>query len=514
MPAKKTKSKRTPTRLSATIVIGVLLLSVVLAFASSGFQNVQGFLSFLVVTSLCALLFWLAWHALQPEKPPSWLLWLAIGAAVFRLLLGVVWLLALPTGGYDTPVQNAGYVMEDAYNRDTAAWDLAQSGQPLVSAFHGASSTDQYGGLLFLSAAVYRYLSPQHLPLLIVLLAATVSGLAVAFTWAFVQRIWGTRVAWIAAWALALYPESALLGSSQMREAFTVCLGPLALLGLQRLLQRQRGAWPLLVVAFAAAAFFSWPFVSALVLLLFVAYCAQTKWALLRDRRFWLALAIAGVLGIAYILIAKDAAQLWLVQSARWQAYVSANASGWVARQFERMPLWGQIPFLILYGISRPLLPAALAAGGLPIWTIIGVWRAAGWTVLLAFLAYASYLAIRTRQAWALALSLAGWVVSLVASYRGGGDLWDNPRYRSAFAAVQIALAAWAWVESKDSRDPWLRRTAVSLGLMIIWFMPWYLRRYSAFTWPIVEIYQVIGLGLASAGLYLIWDWVGTSSQK
>jgi hypothetical protein len=512
MPPKKRKTKQnfTPLALAAA---GPILLAAVLAFISSPFQA-SAFLSFLIVASLCVLLFWLAWRSLQPEKAPRWLLWLAIGAAGFRLLLGVVWLLALPAGGYDTPVQNAGYVMEDAYNRDTAAWELARTNEPLVSAFQGASPSDQYGGLLFLSAAIYRYLSPaQHLPLLVLMLAASVSGLAVAFTWAFTRRVWGERVGWLAAWALALYPEAALLGSSQMREAFTVCLVPLASLGLQRVLKRQSG-WPFLIVAFATAAFFSWPFVSALALLLFVAYCAQTKWALLRDRRFWFAAVVAGALGVAYIFLVKDAAQLWLVQSARWQAYVSANASGWVARQFERMPLWSQIPFLIFYGILRPLLPAAVAAGGPPIWTIIGVWRAAGWTVLLAFLVYASYLAVRTRQAWALALSLAGWVVSLVASYRGGGDLWDSPRYRSAFAAIQIALAAWAWVESKESRDPWLRRTAVSLGLMILWFLPWYLRRYTAFTWPIVEIHQVIGLGIASAGLYLIWDWAGTVSRK
>jgi hypothetical protein len=42
---------------------------------------------------------------------------------------------------------------------------------------------------------------------------------------------------------------------------------------------------------------------------------------------------------------------------------------------------------------------------------------------------------------------------------------------------------------------------------MIFWFAPWYLRRYANFEWPIVELQHVIGLGLASALLYVIWDW-------
>src|SRR5690606_2788577 len=162
-------------------------------------------------------------------------------AMLLRFALGAVWLLGLPAWGYDTDVQNHGYVMEDAYNRDTAAWVFAHSGEPLVEAFRGYSATDQYGGLLFLSAAVYRYLGAEiHQPLLVLMLAAAVSGLAVAFTWAAAQRGFGGKVARLAAWGLALYPEAVLLGSSQMREAFTVCLVPMLLLGLQQALAKPR----------------------------------------------------------------------------------------------------------------------------------------------------------------------------------------------------------------------------------------------------------------------------------
>jgi hypothetical protein len=478
-------------------------------------KNFSDWMPFLAIFVICALIFWLAWRALQPEKPPRWPLYLAIGAALFRLALGVVWFVELPAGGYDTEVQNAGYVMEDAFNRDRAAFELAQSNQPLFTAFQEYSVTDQYGGLLFLSAGVYRYLGgTQHQPLLVLTLAAAVSGLAVAFTWAFARRAWGEQVALLAAWGLALYPEAVLLGSSQMREAFTGCLVPMALLGLQRVMKKiDRSSILLLVIPIAVAAFLTWPFVLSLVLLLVLSYLALDKWRLLHDQRVWSGLGLALVLGFVYIVFSSDLAQAWLVQSARWQAYVSANASGWVAREFERMPLWEQLPSLMIYGIFRPLLPAALTAGGPPIWAAIGIWRALGWTILLALLVYATYLALRSA-AWKQlpgALLLSGWIVSLTASYRGGGDLWDNPRYRSAFAAIQVAVAAWAWVRHTETKDPWLRRAFGSGLLLIAWFIPWYLRRYAGLSWwPIVELYQVIGLGLVSAVLYVIWDWVGS----
>ena len=96
------------------------------------------------------------------------------------------------------------------------------------------------------------------------------------------------------------------------------------------------------------------------------------------------------------------------------------------------------IPFLLSYGIFRPLLPAALIADGLPLWRGVAIWRALGWTALLAMLIYASYLVLRKRQIFETsgALIISNWAVILVASYRGGGALWDNPRYRSAFAVT------------------------------------------------------------------------------
>ncbi len=211
----------------------IILLAISLAFVSNGFENAKGWLPFFLILGFCAALLLLAWKSIKGVSPPKWLWALLLGAALLRLGLGVFWLEALPAWGYDTPVQQAGYVMEDAYNRDRAAWDLAQSDLPLVESFQGYSSRDQYGGLLMLSAGVYRYSGANtHFPLLMISLAATFSAIALLYVWAFAKGLWGQKVAAIAAWGLALYPEAALLGSSQMREAFSLTLTMFALYAL------------------------------------------------------------------------------------------------------------------------------------------------------------------------------------------------------------------------------------------------------------------------------------------
>ena len=93
-------------------------------------------------------------------------------AFVVRLAAGVTLQLVLPVAGYDEEVQKAGYVFFDAYQRDGQAWELASSGQSLTTAFRGEGFiSDQYGGLLALSAATYRLLSPDlHRPALILIL--------------------------------------------------------------------------------------------------------------------------------------------------------------------------------------------------------------------------------------------------------------------------------------------------------------------------------------------------------
>ncbi len=204
-----------------------------------------------------------------------------------------------------------------------------------------------------------------------------------------------------------------------------------------------------------------------------------------------------------------DLVNWWLRKSASWQAYQSERASGWMQKVFDGTPELLHIPILVGYGILRPFLPAALiASSNSPLWPWITIWRAAGWTILLGLLLYASFRAWNRKDndRIAQALMIFTWLVILVASFRGGGDQDDNPRYRAAFACVQIALAAWGWVSYRQSMDAWFHRAVVMLGLVLAWFIPWYLRRYTTFQWPVENLFLTLGLGLASGLLYLAWD--------
>jgi hypothetical protein len=468
----------------------------------------------------------LGWTALKADRKielPHSLAWLVVGAALLRLTAGAFWFVALPAWGYGSPVEQAGYIMADAEARDTAAWQLANSGEPLWTAFRDFRLADQYGGLLFTSALVYRYLGGDlHQPLQMVVLSASFSALAVALVYAFARRAWEARVAWIAAWILALFPEAVLLGSSQMREAFTITLAAAAFYGLVRSHQDRTGsglAW--IAGSLILCLVLSPPFAVVLLVMLTVQALSLNHWRALRQPRFWMLIGVMAIIAAAGIWLSwsriapegidNPVALIgwWLKQSAKWQATVARRASGWLQRIFRTMPGWSQIPFLLLYGIAQPFLPAAILQSSIPLWRGIAIWRALGWTALLVLLAFA------TLRAWARhgrgelasGLALVAWGGILLASLRSGGDLWDNPRYRTAFAGLQAALVAWAWVEQQRRPNPWLRRLAVSAGLVLAWFLPWYLRRYTPIPWMVVDLFKTVGLGLASAVLYGIWDW-------
>jgi peptidoglycan/LPS O-acetylase OafA/YrhL len=135
--------------------------------------------------------------------------------------------------------------------------------------------------------------------------------------------------------------------------------------------------------------------------------------------------------------------------------------------------------------------------------------------VLLPFLLYAPLRAIRERRtsAFSLGLSLAAWAVILAASYRSGSDQWDNVRYRSAFAALQVGLAGWVWSVQVQRPDPWLRRILAGILALLAWFVPWYVRRISEFQWPVQDVLKTVGLGVATWILFLIWDWARGANQ-
>jgi MFS superfamily sulfate permease-like transporter len=83
------------------------------------------------------------------------------------------------------------------------------------------------------------------------------------------------------------------------------------------------------------------------------------------------------------------------------------------------------------------------------------------------------------------------------------------------FSGVQIALAAWVWVRYREYHDPWLKHIVVSLGLVLIWFIPWYMRRYFSFSWPLSDFFHTVIAGVLSVAVYFILQlWRSKSINK
>ncbi len=512
----------------------IVVISLLLCLVSNNFSSLQDWGSFVLVMVIAAGILVIGLWLLGKENLPVWLIRLVIAGALIRLVFGAIWFIALPVWGHGTEAEKAGYVMADAGSRDTAAWKLAQSQKSLWSAFQNNRTSDQYGGLLFLSAAIYRATgSAAHHPLLMILITASVSALAIGFTWAFARHAWDEKIAGLAAWIMALFPEAVLMGSSQMREAFTITFGIMAFYGLLIYQKKHKPAlltW--LVIPLLLYLPFSPPFAALLVGMLGLAAISpllsrfqfrSSSW------RLWLTiliLALLALLGLWLTLRQFTPAGMnnplemlswWLRKSATLQALFSKQASGWIQKTFKIIPEWAQLPLLVGYGVLQPFLPAALVVGSqAPIWPWITVVRSIGWTLLLVLLVYSPFLAFRrnANQPLARVLSLIVWIGILIASFRGGGDMWDNPRYRTAFLGIQVSLAAWTWFQHKRVADPWLRRFVLGFAAVFTWFIPWYMRRYFGLNWPVSDLFKTIAAGLVSAVLLILWDWARSQRIK
>jgi hypothetical protein len=507
--------------------IALFGLSFILAWVSSGFEGVQNWGSFLVVLILASGIMLGGWVAVKADKSldlPEWLGWLIIGAALLRLLAGGIWYAGLPSWGYGSEVEQAGYIMADAHLRDTTAWKFSQSAKPLWEAFSGTRNVDQYGGMLFLSALVYRYLGGGgHLSLQMIILTASFSSLTILFTWAFARRLWSKEVAGLAAWLLALFPDAIILGSSQMREAFLMTLVSASLYGLVR--YRQDRSWSglfWLICGLVLMLPFSPPIAGVFIVVVFIMAFSIDGWQVFQQPRFWIILAgiaiVAGLgIWLAWERIAPEGISnpislvtWWFQQSARWQAHFVKRSSPLIRKIFKTTPTWTHTLILMGYGIVQPFLPGAILDQGIPIWKGVAIWRSLGWTILLPFLVAAPLLlwGQRERRRLALGLTIVVWIGILIASMRSGGDLWDNPRYRAIFISLLAVMVAWIWYSQRDSRTPWLSRSIIGLGIILAWFVPWYLQRSGLISWPVTDVFKTLGLGLTSVILVLVWLFV------
>jgi len=227
----------------------IVLLLAALVAAIDGFGLwLSGWVAYTVLLGIGALAIYATWKAVNPSARATNA---ALASFALRLGFGIALILLLPVVGYQNNIEHqAGYVYTDAYIRDNQAWELAISTKPLSDAFSGQYSGDQYGGMLATSAFLYRTLSPDaHRPLLPIIVGATLSAIGVLCLWKAAQAWLDDRTALLAAWMFTLYPESVLLGSSQMREGIVIPATAIAFYGLSEVLARRRSGWLWLAAA-------------------------------------------------------------------------------------------------------------------------------------------------------------------------------------------------------------------------------------------------------------------------
>jgi hypothetical protein len=469
-------------------------------------------------------LLYLAWKLVERDGAGKQLFTLVLVGLFLRIGVGVALYQGLPRWGYDEKAQRAGYVYWDAYKRDTDAYARARSDLPLITAFTTPKPSDQYGGVLFLSSLIYRHIRlPEHHPLLVTTLFASISLLGVLFTWGFLKRAFDEKIAWVGALVVLLYPEAILLSASQMREPFLMSAVAMALYGYSSMRSGQMRAGSLLC-GFAVGVLtfpISPPTVPILLLLLVAAWAWER-----RDRRRVIAaigLAAFIIAGIAMMVSAKawaslegvdgsllEVTQSWLANTtAPWRITLVSGQSDILDVILDRLPGALQVPFLVTFGLLQPLLPAAIIAPGASIWRIVGILRSLGWAISLPVLFYATIKGMRkqSRHTLILYFVILFWAAAALSSVRAPSYQWDNPRYRATFIAVQAGLMAWGWMIAGRSRDPWLKRAFILFAIPAIVVTAWYYGRYSgafSMSFELTAISSVVLVGVSLAGMSLL----------
>ena len=491
-------------RLIFSLPIALILGAVVSLLSPGSFWI--GWLASFIILLPCLYLMFTAWQWGDGGKLLAWMMILAF---LLRLGIGIGVSKALPVYGYKTEVQWHGYLFRDSHERDIAAWNLAQSDAPLWTSFSSEIKVDQYGGLLSLSAAIYRYLSPDaHRPFLVLLLGAFATAIGIPFFIKGISLRWNKRLANLAAWIVILYPDSVLFGSSQMREPFMLGLSAIAFWAvLSR--DKLKVRLPVFLASLAGMLLISSRLAVAIAAFLVV-------WAIIDELlpRFrgpkWVVWG-SMILGAVVITALSFG---WFVESASLDIYMTEQSSGWVQKIIKEAGESFRVPFIVAYGLAQPVLPAAIAEPTIPLWRLIMVPRAAGWYLLAPVFIYglfSAFKALPKRDRWIWLWTgafLLLWL--LLSSYRAGGDAWDNPRYRTAFLPWFALLAGWAVLQAIDHRDVWLARWLLVEAIFLGFFTNWYFSRYYLW-WGRLSfekmVIWIIGLSavVLSSGLWGKW---------
>jgi hypothetical protein len=435
---------------------------------------------------------------------------LMLATFIVRMVMGIFLYKGLPVMGFNNPVSKAGYVFSDAHDRDQAAYQIATSGGLLKQDLSKFRAADQYGGLLALSAVIYQVFSSDvQRPLIMVMVSAFAMTLGLAFLFSTVTKKWGRKLALAACWVFALYPDGILLGSSQMREP--ILIGLTCLLFWISLRWKER---PIRVLVFALlvtaiTCLFSAP--AGGTAFVVVAGIVFFEWLEEQHNRNTRRIGITTF--VVFLGLAAVAGWMWLKGGLNYEYYLTESGSGWITAMLQQYGTRIRIPFITFYGLTQPLLPAALIDPSIPLWKGIAIFRALGWYAILPFFLYGFFAVFKSNKTEHksllifLSLAFSAWV--LISSLRGGGDQWDNPRYRATFLPWLAILTGWVWQRIRSQKSPWFWRILCIEIVFVLFFLYWYFNKtiiaFAQIPFPIM-IALILGISAIIVMGGFLWD--------
>jgi hypothetical protein len=458
--------------------------------------------------------------------------WWALG---MRLAFLIIVPLAMQLWGYHSDRNRIGLVETDALNATNKAWQAAQSDLPVLATWTQGSG-DNTGGITVLNVIMFRLFgTSEERGLLLGLLAAAITALTVIPAFRLANALFSERVAKVAAVIAAGFPEAVMLGSMPVQQGYLALVLGVEFLAVAGLILGKkpedkplgapgwRVAAVMLVLSLIGMYLLSYEFFFGAIFFgaLFAVWLADPRKRL--GRVLWIAAGL-GALALIVLhvlslrdLIPSDADYLYskyhYLYGLAWAEYNKmVVAGGGDLFQTVLVTMDRTVAFLLaaLYGLLQPVLPAAighrnLTTGGGSFWQALGIYRGLGWYLLLPVLIYGSLKSLRgmLSRKPEFILGVIFWAIAIIGSFRAFGDQWDNPRYR-LFALIPMALlAAWAWIEWREKRDPWFLRITIPFAVATVGLTVWYLLRdYAGVKFPIAP--SLAGLIALTAAAFVV----------
>ncbi|PKO11248.1 MAG: hypothetical protein CVU40_00475 [Chloroflexi bacterium HGW-Chloroflexi-2] len=431
-----------------------------------------------------SLFFLLLIYLIQKSEVTKFLTWVVGISLLLRLGLGLITTENLIDWGYDQEPYQSGYLFKDAYSRDNQAWDLAISDQPIWAAFSNDFFTDQYGGLLALSSLIYRLFTPDaHFQINIIFFVTMINVIGILFLALGLREknkdIGFSPSSKIIILIFSFYPDAVLFSASQMREpillGISACL--FWIIHKQKIKIWNRFALFslfsifLLLISLKIGIFIIFSF---LIWMLFQPYRKQIK--VLNSKIIILPVVVI-------VIIALFFSSKWILEAGKWDALLLERNSGFVQYIVSIIGSRYRLLFASIYGLFQPVLPAALIEPSKLFWKILNSLRALGWYLMIPILVYGIVYFFRENEKFKKFEYLFIWSFSvfwiMLSSIRAGGDMWDNPRYRLSFLIFIAYIIGVAFYHGWKTKDHWLTRIFIAELVFVLFFLQWYISRYT-----------------------------------